>query len=383
MEGILEKISEELKIDKSQWTPTKFGDVAIQQKGKVDRDNTDLTRYVQGGHMNSEDLHLRSWGELQDEYLGPAFIRRFDEGDILYGSRRTYLRKVVIAPFSGITSNTTFVIRANEKNIDKRLLPFIMMSEDFTENSVRNSKGSVNPYINWKDISKYEFLLPPKDQQAQLAKLLWAMDEVIEKEKEVLSKMKRDDLSQLKHYFYDDKTSDRLKLKNIVSIKKGRKPSVLLEKGKGLPYCTAKYLRTGEIESVVPEEAWGKSVKIDETDILVLWDGSNAGEMLFGKEGFLASTMCKLEITNDEFLKDFVFQFLRFKTNDIKRATVGSAIPHVDPGMIENIEIPKLDNERQASIVELFNSLKANIGLIKSKIRNSQSLQKSLINQIF
>ena len=105
--------------------------------------------------------------------------------------------------------------------------------------------------------------------------------------------------------------------------------------------------------------------------------------MFFGKEGFLASTMCKLEMTNNEFLKDFVFQFLRFKTNDIKRATVGSAIPHVDPGMIENIQIPKLDNERQVSIVELFNSLKVNIGLIKSKIRSSKSLQKSIINQIF
>jgi len=53
MEGLLEKISEELQIDKSKWIPTKFGDVAIQQKGKVDRDNTDLKRYVQGGHMNS------------------------------------------------------------------------------------------------------------------------------------------------------------------------------------------------------------------------------------------------------------------------------------------------------------------------------------------
>ena len=62
------------------------------------------------------------------------------------------------------------------------------MSEGFTENSVRNSKGSVNPYINWKDIAKYEFLLPPKDEQAKLAKLLCSMDEALEKNKSLLNK---------------------------------------------------------------------------------------------------------------------------------------------------------------------------------------------------
>ena len=145
MQAMLEQTSGDLEIDRSDWELVKFGDVAIQQKGTVDRENTDLTRYVKGEHMYSEDLHLREWGELKDEYIGPAFIRKFEEGDILYGSRRTYLRKVVVAPFDGITSNTTFVVKANEKRIDKRLLPFVMLSEGFSLHSIQNSKGSVNP----------------------------------------------------------------------------------------------------------------------------------------------------------------------------------------------------------------------------------------------
>ena len=158
------------------WQLVKFGDVAIQQKQTVDRENTELTRYVKGEHMYSEDIHLREWGELTDEYLGPAFIRKFEEGDILYGSRRTYLRKVVIAPFEGITSNTTFVIKANEEKINKRLLPFIMLSEGFSQHSIKNSKGSVNPYVNWKDLAGYEFYLPPKQKQIILADLLCSID---------------------------------------------------------------------------------------------------------------------------------------------------------------------------------------------------------------
>ena len=175
----------EMFIDKSSWTITKFGDVAIQQKVNVNREDTTLTKYVKGEHMSSEDIHLRSWGELQDEYLGPAFIRYFEEGDILYGSRRTYLKKVSIAPFQGITSNTTFVIKAIEEKFDKRLLPFLMLSDGFTEHSIMHSKGSVNPYINWKDLANYEFLLPPKDQQAELAELLWAVNNSFERNLEL------------------------------------------------------------------------------------------------------------------------------------------------------------------------------------------------------
>lgn len=381
-EAIQERINV-LLIDKSNWKLTKFGEVAVQQKKSVDRENTSLTKYVKGEHMGSEDLHLREWGELDDEYLGPAFIRYFEKDDILYGSRRTYLRKVVIAPFEGITSNTTFVIKANEKKIDKRLLPFIMMTDDFTEHSVRNSKGSVNPYINWKDIAEYEFLLPPKDQQAQLAELLWAMDEVIERDKEMIKELQKNDLSRLKHFFYDDKESKRIKLKNIVKLKKGKNPTLLLENGDGVPYCTAKYLRTGEIESIVPNELISKTTLIDESDILILWDGSNAGEMLLGKKGVLASTMCKLDIVDKEFKKEFVYAFLRFKNNDIKRATVGSAIPHVDPGMISNIGIPKLTMEKQNDVINILSSLNENINNIQVKLHSSQSLQKSIINQVF
>jgi restriction endonuclease S subunit len=176
MTEVFEKKVAELNLDRSDWQLVKFGDVAIQQKQTVDRENTALSCFVKGEHLYSEDLHLRKWWELKDEFLGPAFIRKFEEGDILYGSRRTYLRKVVIAPFDGITSNTTFVIKANEEKIDRKLLPYILLSEGFSQHSIKNSKGSVNPYVNWKDLAGYEFLLPPIQTQKVLSELFLRLD---------------------------------------------------------------------------------------------------------------------------------------------------------------------------------------------------------------
>lgn len=88
----------------------KFGDVVRQVKDKVDPQTAGLERFVAGKHMDTDNLHIRRWGDVGDGYLGPAFHMRFKPGQVLYGSRRTYLRKVAVAEFEGITANTTYVI---------------------------------------------------------------------------------------------------------------------------------------------------------------------------------------------------------------------------------------------------------------------------------
>ena len=67
----------------------KFGDVVRQVKDKVDPQTAGLERYVAGEHMDTDNLHIRRWGEVGDGYLGPAFHMRFEPGQVLYGSRRT------------------------------------------------------------------------------------------------------------------------------------------------------------------------------------------------------------------------------------------------------------------------------------------------------
>lgn len=137
-----------------------------------------VERYVAGEHMETENVHIRKWGNVGDGYLGPAFIRRFRKGQVLYGSRRTYLKKVAVAECDGVTANTTFVLEAVEGKLLQELLPWLMLSERFTKHSIQESKGSTNPYINFPDIAKFEFALPPLDQQRRIAEILWAVDEV-------------------------------------------------------------------------------------------------------------------------------------------------------------------------------------------------------------
>ena len=158
---------------KPGWTRVAFGDVARQVKDHVDPSAAGLQRYVAGEHMDTDDLSIRRWGTVGDGYLGPAFHMRFRPGHVLYGSRRTYLRKVAVADFEGVTANTTFVIESSDPNVLlPELLPFIMQTEAFHGHSIKKSKGSVNPYVNFSDIAAYEFALPPLSEQRRVANLL-------------------------------------------------------------------------------------------------------------------------------------------------------------------------------------------------------------------
>jgi type I restriction enzyme S subunit len=58
----------------------------------------------------------------------------------------------------------------------QQFLPFIMTSEPFHAFAIAESKGSVNPYVNWSDIERYEFALPPLDEQKRIANFLWAVE---------------------------------------------------------------------------------------------------------------------------------------------------------------------------------------------------------------
>ena len=163
---------------KKGWARVAFGDVVRQVRDRVDPENTDIKRYIAGGHMDTDDLRIRRWGLIGDGYLGPAFNMRFKPGHVLYGSRRTYLRKVAVADFEGITANTTFVIETKDpKVLLPELLPFIMQTETFHEHSIKQSKGSVNPYINFSDLTWYEFALPPLEEQRRITEVLICFEE--------------------------------------------------------------------------------------------------------------------------------------------------------------------------------------------------------------
>lgn len=188
----------------------KFGDVVKDVKINIDRLNNPYEYYVAGDHMDSEDLTIHRKGCFTTDDVGPAFIRVFKPGQILYGSRRTYLKKIAVADFEGVCANTTFVFETKDPHaFEQRLLPFIMLSKDFTTWSIAKSKGSTNPYVLFSDLADFEFELPPLEEQKVLVDKLWAAYRLKEAYKKLLVATDEMVKSQFIEMFGDQNTNDK------------------------------------------------------------------------------------------------------------------------------------------------------------------------------
>ena len=167
-----------------------YCDVTEKLMRRIDPLTYDVDRIVAGENLESEDFKIRTWQKVGEGYLGPAFHVLFKAGDILYGSRRTYLRKVSHADFEGVCANTTYVIKANEELLLQDLLKHIMLSERFTQYSIGVSKGSTNPYINWKDLDNFSFQIPEIEIQKEIAVVLDKILAIVEELKQQRSTLK-------------------------------------------------------------------------------------------------------------------------------------------------------------------------------------------------
>lgn len=98
------------------------------------------------------------------------------KGDVLFGRRRAYQKKVAIAPFDGIFSAHGMVLRPIESVISKEFFPFFISSDYFLDAAIKISVGSLSPTINWRDLAKLEFQIPTLEEQEVLSGILWAMN---------------------------------------------------------------------------------------------------------------------------------------------------------------------------------------------------------------
>ena len=164
-------------FDRTGWRRMAFGAFAESIGERAEPKDAQEEIYVGLEHLDPRCLHIRRWGKGSD-VMGTKL--RFQKGDIIFGRRRAYQRKLAVAEFDGICSAHALVVRARPDKVLPEFLPFLMMSDRFMNRAVEISVGSLSPTINWTTLKLEVFDLPPLDQQRRIAEILWAVDEVIQ-----------------------------------------------------------------------------------------------------------------------------------------------------------------------------------------------------------
>jgi len=172
------------------------------------------------------------------------------------------------------------------------------------------------------------------------------------------------------------------RLKDVCETVKGKKPAVLFDEGgeNYLPYLTAEYMRTNSnvkwCKKDDPNVVW-----VSRNDLIMIWDGSYSGDVFFGFEGALASTMIKI-LPKEKLDKGFLYYFLSTRSNFLRETTSGTGIPHVSKSVFENLLVPFPPIEEQRVIAGVLGVVDSVIAKTDEVIAKTERLKKGLMQTL-
>ena len=182
----------------------RFEQIAINSTEKKKPVEEDRFTYLGLEHLDSGSLKVTRFGS-EVAPIGEKLVMH--KGDVLFGKRRAYQKKVAIAPFDGIFSAHGMVLRPREDVIDKSFFPLFISSDYFLDAAIKISVGSLSPTINWRDLKTLEFELPDLATQRKLAETLWSINDTMETYKKLIAATDELVKSQFIVMFGDPKNS--------------------------------------------------------------------------------------------------------------------------------------------------------------------------------
>jgi len=384
-------------FDRKGWRTMAFGEFAESVNERVEPANAAEEIYVGLDDLDSGSLHIRRWGKGND-VIGTKL--RFRKGDIIFGRRRAYQRKLAVAEMDGICSAHAMVVRPKSGVVLPEFLPFLMMSDRFMNRAVEISVGSLSPTINWTTLKHEPFTLPPLDQQRRIAEILWAVDEVVsalrnteENLSEALDVLRDETI-------YGRQRSSEWSEKRIADITK------LVTKGESPGWQGFKYGETGvrfitsenvhrdqldvEPAKFIPEEFHKKLSRssVESNDVLLTLVGGSLGRACIMPEGLGPSNVNQavavVRADYSQVLPEYILSSLQSPTgfSRLLAARVETFKANISLGTIREFQISVPPVAFQEQFCGRVSALKDTRLKVQSNLEVSNNLASELLNQI-
>lgn len=172
------------------------------------------------------------------------------------------------------------------------------------------------------------------------------------------------------------------KLKNIVEVKKGKKPSFVETPDEN----SVRVLQIDDLRNDTnPKFTNDKTgVFAKEDDVLIAWDGANAGTIGYGKAGYIGSTIALLRKKKpDLYSTTFIGIFLQSQYQYLRSKTTGATIPHISRKALDELEVPVISVNDQLHIANLLSKAENLIAQRKESIRLLDEFLKSKFAEMF
>ena len=385
---------EELKalplFDRKGWKRMPFGAFAESVNERVEPANAADEIYVGLDDLDSGDLHIRRWGKGSD-VIGTKL--RFRKGDIIFGRRRAYQRKLAVAEFDGICSAHAMVVRAKQDVVLPEFLPFLMMSDRFMKRAVEISVGSLSPTINWTTLKLEEFDLPPPAQQRIMAEVLWALDGTWRSLQSLEAALNRALHAQRDDFFSVRANGKTKRVEELFEVQLGKMLSPKAKKGTSLlPYLGNKNVQWGHFElsdvlqmDFSASEAERFSLRVG--DLLVceggvvgrcaIWDGS-IPQCCFQK------AIHRLRPLTKGVTSEYMFQFMVWAASKglFTSLTGHSTIAHLTAVKLKSLTVPLPQPDEQEEFLAKIDKHHAVLQFVVNQQHDTEMLRSAMLSAI-
>ena len=321
-----------------------LGEVAKERK-ETSKENKVRYPIVGLEHLISEEITLTAWEENKEN----SFTKIFRKGDVLFGRRRAYLKKAVVAPFDGICSGDITVIQALPDKILPELLPFIIQNDALFDFAIGKSAGSLSPRVKWENLKNFRFELPDLKEQSKLASLLWSIDSTKKTYQKLIQKTDELVKSQFIEMFMN---TDRVRLDTMAFILMGQSPTSDSYNfdAQGLPFYqgsadfSEKYVKTRMYCSAPTRIA-------NSGDVLMSVRAPVGTVNLTDKECCIGRGLAAIRSKKSQEYNEFFLYAFRVMEDKIASMGQGSTVLSINKDNLHGLLMPNADKHQQEQFI--------------------------------
>lgn len=367
----------------------KFSDIAINSTAKKKPVEEDKYTYIGLEHLDSGTLTVSRWG-ADVAPIGEKLIMK--KGDVLFGKRRAYQKKVGIAPFDGIFSAHGMVLRPKEKVITKEYFPLFISSDYFLDKAIQISVGSLSPTINWKDLKNLEFEIPPIEEQLRVAPVIWAAIDT----KNAYNKLLQETDELIKSQFIEMFNADSPQSCNATLSKYAEVFGGYAFKSKEFQNNGIPIIRISDIDGekvntenavCYPEQFWNDypSYRVMRNDVLMAMSGATTGKtglIQFDAKALLNQRVACIRSKYEEYVYFILTGLhLNWMNELILQSSPGSAQPNISGKQIEELPFPYAEKDKIALFSMMAEQSDKSKFELKKAIEGVDNLIRSLVQQ--
>jgi type I restriction enzyme S subunit len=172
-------------------------------------------------------------------------------------------------------------------------------------------------------------------------------------------------------------------LGELISIKKGKKApeSFATPTKTSLRYLQIEDLRADANVKYCEPFICPKATKFD---VIIAWDGANAGTVACNLEGHIGSTLAILRpVTPTALSAPFLSRFLEGNFDHLQKTATGATIPHISKSALSRLQLPVPPLAEQERIVKLLDEADELRKLRAQADRRTAALLPSLFHEMF